>query len=203
MPEATNATAGKLPVSPRFMIALGVSMLAHLAFLLLPYAGGAGDSGNAGRQAGRLQYRVVATLASEPAALKADPVEAAPVMGMTDVPPGGQPGAGGLLPIASPAFYAPDQLSKRPVPLGDDPLDASQLSVLASSGTLMIRLWINDLGQVVQAETEKTGLPREFAAAAMEAFKQVRFLPGERGGIPVGSVIRIEVGYTDTRRSSS
>lgn len=193
----TNTTPEKLRVTCRFGIALGVSLLAHLAIVVLPYAGG--TAGGAA-PSGRLQYQVVATLVNEAGLLKADIPDTPPI---ADIPESGHARAGGPLPIPAPEFYSPDQLSKRPAPLGDDPLDSSQLSVLASSGTLMIKLWINDLGQVVQAETEKTGLPREFASAAMEAFKQVRFSPGERGGMPVGSVIRIEVRYTDTRRSSS
>lgn len=211
-------TWGSLPVlTRRLTIALGVSIAAHIAIIFLPYIGGGGQSaGGSGAQGPRtersLQIQIVSTLATEtePAKPTADLSTQAAAAGTTsssdDKPRSladAQSQGKGLLPIAAAPYYNSDQLSKRPELLSDDPLDAQQLRVLASSGKLMLKLWINDRGQVVDAVIEKSELPAEFSAAAAAAFKEVRFSPGERDGLPVGSVIRIEVRYSDTRRSSS
>ncbi|MFM9968990.1 MAG: energy transducer TonB [Burkholderiales bacterium] len=203
------------PVTKRLVVALGASLCAHLALLLLPYAGGADSEAGAMKASRGMQYRIMATHASEaPALVEAGVTKAVQAETSSETSSktsgktsGAAPAAvllpeRGMLPIAAPAFYSSDQLSKRPMLLGDDPLDATPPLVLASSGKLMLKLWINDQGQVVQAETEKSNLPQEFALAAAQAFKQARFAPGERGGLPVGSIIRIEVSYQDSRKSS-
>ncbi len=200
-------------VTRRLILALAVSIAAHTAFVMLPYAGGTGQGAELGAEDSRpargLQFRIVSIQAAQSAALPADQAVGVPEFAAPDShrerpvnTERAQIREHGPLPISAPAFYTTDQLSKRPALLGDDPLEATPLRMLASSGKLMLKLWINDRGQVVEAEAEKSELPAEFVAAAAAAFKQGRFSPGERGGLPVGSVIRIEVRYSDSRRSS-
>jgi TonB family protein len=64
---------------------------------------------------------------------------------------------------------------------------------------MILKLWISELGKVVEVEVEKSELPEAFSSAAINAFKQLQFTAGERHGLPVGSVMRIEVSYIDGR----
>jgi hypothetical protein len=74
--------------------------------------------------------------------------------------------------------------------------------VLATSGRLVLKLWISDRGEVVETLTERSDLPAEFVQGVASAFRRARFSPGERNGMPVGSIIRIEVNYAEDRRSA-
>ena len=104
-----------------------------------------------------------------------------------------------LLPIPAPTYYSTDQLSRRPQPLAEANLDTAETRSIIISGKMILKLWINDRGAVVDVEVEKTELPETFSRTAIAAFKQLRFAAGERQGQPVGSVLRIEVSYVDSR----
>lgn len=105
----------------------------------------------------------------------------------------------GVLPFSAPLFYPTDQLSKRPQPLGSADLEAPEISLIVASGRMILKLWIDESGEVVDVDIENTDLPAVFSQTAQAAFKRLRFTPGERGGVRVGSVMRIEVNYDDGR----
>lgn len=105
----------------------------------------------------------------------------------------------GVLPFSAPLFYPTNQLTKRPQPLGSAELDAPEISLIVASGRMILKLWIDESGEVVDVDIEKTDLPAVFSRTAQVAFKRLRFTPGERGGVRVGSVMRIEVNYDDGR----
>lgn len=106
----------------------------------------------------------------------------------------------GLLPIPAPTYYSTDQLTKRPQPMSAAELDTPEIRPILASGTIILKLWINELGDVIAADVEKTDLPEIFSAAAVAAFKRLRFIPGEINGRRVGTVMRIEITYDDGRR---
>jgi TonB family protein len=62
-------------------------------------------------------------------------------------------------------------------------------------GTVILKLWIGDAGQVVSVEIEDSQVSAAAAAAAAAAFAQLRFAPGEINGQAVGAIMRIEVTY--------
>ena len=93
------------------------------------------------------------------------------------------------------AFFPANQLTRRPRARGEVDLNIPEADMLTTSGTVVLKLWIDNLGKVVSAEVENTNLPEEFAAAVAIAFGAVRFEPGEIYGRPVGSVLRIEVSH--------
>lgn len=198
-------------VTRRLLIALGLSLLAHIVLVFVPYWGGAGGEFSAGRSIGdaagsRFRYQIHATLAPEPVAAAGKTPPAADEGSATQeaVAPASSPasGQGGLLPIAAPAYFTTDQLSKPPRLLHEADLDAENLRVLATSGKLVLRLWINDRGEVVETSTERSDLPPEFVQSVSAAFRRARFAPGEREGLAVGSIIRIEINYAEERRSA-
>lgn len=102
-----------------------------------------------------------------------------------------------LLPIPGTEFYPSSQLTKQPEAIEIAELDSHQLQAIIVSGTIILQLRISNQGQVVDAEVEESGLPDTFAQTAIAAFRASSFRPGERDGVPVGSIIRIEVRYDD------
>lgn len=203
---------GRLPHAARLIAALLASCLLHGAAVILPYLGSGGKENRLLQQGGQqLPRALTATLASmtktqlaatslsrqgdrypESPVLPANPAEASHPS---------QPRSEGadLLPIPAPSYYGTDQLSKRPQPLAEANLDTPEISPIIASGKMILKLWINELGEVIEVEVEKTELPEVFSRTAITAFKQLHFAAGERHGQPVGSVMRIEVSYVDGR----
>lgn len=105
----------------------------------------------------------------------------------------------GLLPLPATIYYTTDQLSKRPQPTASAELDTPDTRPIIAAGTVILKLWINELGYVVSIEVEKADLPEIFSRAAVGAFRNLRFTPGELNGQRVASVMRIQVSYEDSR----
>jgi hypothetical protein len=105
----------------------------------------------------------------------------------------------GLLPIPAPTYYTTDQLTKRPRPTAEAELDTPETKPIFAAGTIIMKLWINELGDVIAVDVEKTDLPEIFSRTAVAAFRNLRFIPGEINGQPVGTMMRIEVVYNDGR----
>lgn len=105
----------------------------------------------------------------------------------------------GLLPIPAPTYYTTDQLTKRPQPTAEAELDTPEIWPILASGTIVLKLWISELGDVIAVDVEKTDLPETFSSTAVAAFRRLRFTPGEIDGRPVGTMMRIEVTYDDSR----
>lgn len=107
----------------------------------------------------------------------------------------------GLLPIPGPVYLTMDQLTKRPQAVAVAELDTAATRSVIVSGALILQLRINDRGQVVDVAVEQNELPEIFAETAVNAFKHSRFTPGERNGLRVNTLMRIEVRYDDKRLS--
>lgn len=107
----------------------------------------------------------------------------------------------GLLPIPGPVYLTTDQLTKHPQAVAVAELDTAATRSIIVSGALILQLKINDRGQVVDVAVEQNELPEIFAETAVNAFKHSRFSPGERNGLPVNTLMRIEVRYDDKRLS--
>jgi len=103
----------------------------------------------------------------------------------------------GLLPIAAPTYYSSDELTKRAQPASEPELDGPELLPILASGKIVLKLWIDEGGDVLAVDIEKSDLPGVFSNAAVTAFRKLRFLPGEINGRRVRTVMRIEVTYDD------
>jgi len=106
----------------------------------------------------------------------------------------------GLLPIPAPTYYTTDQLTKRPQATGEAELDTPEIWPILTSGTIILKLWISELGDVISVDVEKTDLPEIFSRTAVAAFRNLRFVPGEINGQRVGTMMRIEITYDDGRK---
>jgi TonB family protein len=108
-------------------------------------------------------------------------------------------GGMGILPLPGPTYYDPTLLSKQPLPITPVDLDTPEIRPIIASGKMLLKLWINESGEVVNVELEESDLPEQFSEVAKMAFRKLRLQPGERSGVPVNTVIRIEVQYDDGR----
>lgn len=84
-------------------------------------------------------------------------------------------------------------LNRSAYPLGPVNLDIPEARLPTVQGRLVMKLWINEQGQVVAFEAEPTDLPTEYVTAVGDTLTEVRFAPALKQGRPVASVLRIEV----------
>jgi TonB family protein len=199
-------------VALRLLAALTLSCLLHGALVLLPFLGvSAIETRFALKGKQNPPHVINATLALEgehkfsavnvPAATQSAADLSAPDRPADEEQPRTQQRAqgAGLLPLPAPAYYTTDQLTKRPQPVAVADLDAAEIRPIVASGKMVLKLWINEFGVVADVVVETTELPEAFSRTAVAAFKGLRFVPGERNGQPVGTVMRIEVTYDDGR----
>lgn len=69
-----------------------------------------------------------------------------------------------------------------------------------TGGKLSVRLWINESGSLDRLSVLSSELPETFENAALAAFKQMRFRPGEIEGMPVKVWLDIVIEYADLRK---
>jgi len=191
-PDAVPGLSGKFRDRHRLVAALLFSSLLHLALLTAPYLGErTRESPPAARRDQPLAQRFTASLG---AVRQSIPVS------LADTAASSEPAEGtGILPFSAPHYYPTDQLSKRPQPLASADLEGPEIHPIVASGKIILKLWIDEFGEVNEVEVEKTELPEVFSRSTTAAFKRLRFTPGERSGMRVRSVMRIEVSYDDAR----
>jgi TonB family protein len=215
LPSGGRWATGKSAEQSRLLAALLASCLLHLAVLILPLLGERNPEYRLALKGGqKMPYFLNATLVRQGAhrfsaeTLRAEgenvPHASIPNRADGDQLQPEQPGASGagLLPISSLAYYTPDQLTKRPQPVAKAELDPPDIKAIVASGRLVLKLWINHRGRVARVEVEASDLPEKFMRTAVEAFEKLRFIPGERDGQAVGTVLTIEVNYEDGRALS-
>jgi len=187
-----------------------VSLLIHLSLLGFSYPGKAAGGGRAGND-GPLSLRASLSRSIEAAPLTSAPLrqERSPIRELVpDVSPALEPAPGGAELLADdvlgakfsadqrgPAFYQSQSLTVRPVALSEPLLDEGG----TASGETVLALWIDDQGTVVDLSVERSELPADRLPALAEAFRSVRFAPGELNGQKVGAVMRVAVSYDDER----
>lgn len=191
----------------RLYAALAVSCLLHAAIVALPYLGTRNPEARPVARSAQnpAPARVLSVrLVSEgelAATVAATAAAAAGLRAANEEPRAAPEPSRGieLLPVPAPAYsyYTPDQLTKRPQATADPDLKVPGTAPKFGSGRVVLKLWINDRGNVVSVEVEKSGVPEEVAAAAAAAFGETRFFPGEVNGRPVGTLMRVEVSYDD------
>jgi hypothetical protein len=91
------------------------------------------------------------------------------------------------------SFFPEDKLTKLPHFKGEMILDIPEARQLTSSGSMVMRLWIDSLGRVTSIEIDETNLPPEYTSAVAATFSKIRFEPGEINGRPVGGILKFEV----------
>lgn len=221
MPETHLARLADHSLSDtrRLIAALALSCLAHSAMVILPYLGESRQQATAAIQE-RLAPLTLAAILVDGASLgrpKPRPPQAArpqappPVVKKdartmrkagieareAEIEDKGRKASG--LPFPAPRYYPASELDKRPRLLTPIELDPPEIRRVMASGKIILLLWINDLGQVVETAVEDNELPEIFSEAARSVFLHARFVPGELHGQAVNSLMRIEISYDDER----
>jgi TonB family protein len=88
------------------------------------------------------------------------------------------------------------ELDQHPAIINDIPENPPELLGYPQGGEIVLRLWINETGQVVKVETVSSNLPPEFIASAQNTFLKARFNPGRKQGVAVATLMDIAVSYT-------
>ena len=203
----------------RLFACFALSCLLHAGVIFTPYLGASSSAYQPAVEGGRkpAPARVLSvTLEAEKEKNSAFTVAAVPTDGESMAaspteraskeqprPPLDRTEGVGLLPLPAPAYYTTDQLTKRPQPIGAAELDTPEIRPIIASGTIVLKLWINELGTVTSVDVEKSDLPEMFSETAVAAFRNLHFVPGQLNGQPVGTVMRIEITYDDGRKPPS
>jgi len=108
--------------------------------------------------------------------------------------------AGGMIGggAGSDAFdgYIPtDRLTRKPRALSEVRIEGENESTPVLAGKVVMRLRIDAQGNVVGVQAEGSDFPEEVSTLFLDAFRRMRFSPGEIEGRPVAVVMRIEAGY--------
>ena len=198
----------------RLLAALTVSCLLHAALLFMPYLGLSKNPPRAAAQ-GQAQQpapALNAVLALEPQAAGAAatplPAEAETkadaaaerLASEAPRPALGQGAGAGLLPPLTPTYFPPDKLTKRPQATGEPQLYTPEVMLIPAAGSLSLKLWISEFGDVIAVDIDNSDLPEAYAQAAIAGFMKLHFVPGEINGRSVGTVLPIEVRYDDSRQ---
>lgn len=99
------------------------------------------------------------------------------------------------LPLPAVTYYRPDQLTRPPHIDLPPELNPPELASAYGSGRIVLQLWINERGHVVDTVVEKTELPELFSHVTTSAFRLARFHPGELNGVSVRAIMRVEVDF--------
>jgi TonB family protein len=92
----------------------------------------------------------------------------------------------------APRYLAVHELDRRPQVLSHVEPHFPALA-LVPTGRVVLRLYIDERGVVDAVTAESADRTGAFEAAAREAFAAARFLPGIKDGVPVKSLVRVEV----------
>lgn len=99
---------------------------------------------------------------------------------------------------AWPLFLPVDAISIRPYPLtllegiGPPEVDPGEMY-----GRSVLKVWVDDVGVVVDVEVLFSDMPESLIKAGVSAFKRMRFMPGYLDGRPMGSVMTVEIAAQD------
>ncbi len=196
--------AALLPRGPleRFSAALLASMLLHAVVLFAPPPGARTDVSPTVDRSVRLppashalEVRIDRLSQRSQAA---SPIVAPRSSQQPEPAPERTPGAE-WLPVPGPRYYTAEELTKRPVANSSPNIEAFK-DARSVNGRVVLKLWIDELGEVQSAQVEESNLPPKISRTAAEAFAKVRFTPGEIDGRRVRCLLRFEVTYGRAKR---
>jgi hypothetical protein len=94
---------------------------------------------------------------------------------------------------AKPYYFQAAELTQKPLVLRDVPSDLLFDVPDVPPHAAVLRLLINELGEVDEVIIDDSSVPEAVAQSIIEAFRKARFHAGEIDGTPVKSQVRIEV----------
>lgn len=96
-------------------------------------------------------------------------------------------------PIAEEHFYTTSQLTAPPEVLTEPEFDPNKLFPLGLQGKIVLKLWINHLGEVIRVTADAEWQETRPSNDLLDVFKELTFRPGEIDGVKVNTVMTIEV----------
>lgn len=181
-------------------LALGISLAVHAAiYFSINFGGTAGERLN--DAAAPHEVITVAFISPNAAGDSMREKEVAPASRRASVEPvrpaaAMQNGSAAmlLLPLPPrPHYFPASQLTLKPVVLQDIPANLTIDVPNAPAQAAVLRLLINELGEIDKVIVDESSVPERAAQAITEAFRSIRFRPGERDGAPVKSQLKIQI----------
>lgn len=99
------------------------------------------------------------------------------------------------LTIAAPYYFKASELDRRPQVVSDVQPEFPATDFIAVSGSVVLRLLLDEAGSVDRIQVERSELPNAFQESAVAAFSKATFAPGEVDNFAVKSELRIEVTF--------
>lgn len=168
--------------------ALALSLLLHVAVLLVPLAPRTGSS---------LQPPVLPVLQVGWQVSMVEPEPSPPARPEPVVPitvPAPQANAPALPVLPPPRYYRSDEVDRRAEPVETPPIVIPELAyVKAIRGKLRVRIFVGATGAVEDAEILSASPPGVYEAAVLEAVTAMRFEPARLAGRPVGNVKELSI----------
>ncbi len=95
-------------------------------------------------------------------------------------------------------FFPVEALSVRPYPLTLlEGIGPPEVEVDEMYGRMVLKVWIDEGGGVVDTAVLYSDMPESLQRAGGDAFRRMRFMPGNLAGRPVGSVMTVEISAED------
>lgn len=94
---------------------------------------------------------------------------------------------------SEPYYFRIDQLTDKPFVLRDISPDLGSDVFGVPPQSTVLRLLINEYGDVDQVIAERSGLPEQVKTLLMQAFSKTKFSPGKISGAPVKSQLKIQI----------
>lgn len=182
------------------LLAIGISVCLHLSLLLL--VGGGPLRSEASDQESSSSFLVVA-LAEEKAEPAAIP-QTQPDIAANDAHATSNENsstddvnaaAEATVAIPQETYFVLSELEEPPRILKDIDQNPENLETYAQGGRVVLQLWIDEQGNVVDQELVETMLPSVFVDSAMRSFAQAKFVAGIKYGRPVKSTVKVVINY--------
>jgi hypothetical protein len=179
-------------------LALGISLAAHAAIY---FSAGSGAGAAAGPAHDAVAASKVMTVSLVPAGVSGEAGGGSdagqPARTASAEPPApARNDDAALFPLPAPQrpYYFPaSQLTQKPLVLQDIPANLTLDLPDAPAQAAVLRLLINEAGGIDKVMVDELSVPEAAAQAIAEAFRHIRFRPGEKDGTPVKSQLKIEI----------
>ena len=104
-----------------------------------------------------------------------------------------------MIPEIDVQYYPVERLTVKPLPLGELIFESDEMADEVSRSKIVLSLWINNEGKVIALTVESPGISEAISQAVDQAFRKLRFLPGEMNGKKAGAVMRVGVEQGERR----
>jgi TonB family protein len=126
----------------------------------------------------------------------------APPIQAGGAPQDGQGGPAVQDAVPLPGYYPAGRLSRMPEAIGIFDVQPPSGGDSGIGGKVTLRIWIGAKGGIDSVRVLSSGLPPEYADAALAAFGKMRFTPGEINGVPVQSWVDVVIEYADFQKDA-